>query len=48
MSTAKTHSTAVRAGINQVQLDLSTLPAGVYMATSEVNGARSVVKVMKQ
>ena len=42
------YSAQVKAGVNQVTVDMATLPAGVYMATIDVNGARSVVKVMKQ
>ncbi len=41
-------SVQVSAGMNKISLNITTLPAGIYMATSEVNGDRSVVKVTKQ
>ena len=43
----RSYSVEVRAGMNQIQLDLGTLPAGTYLARSTVNGLRSTVKVVK-
>lgn len=41
------HSEAIRIGSNRVNIDMGTLPAGIYMVKTFINGSQALVRIHK-
>lgn len=47
-SLVKTSTTSIRVGANRLSLDLSSVPAGIYMVKADINGHQALIRTQKK